>query len=261
MYGIRRRHFAIVIFFLFLIVIAFLGNPIVSSIKSNIPSIFKTPVSLADKFAFSLRNYFVPKGIFLNQIRDMNFRIKALESENAQVKELFFENQRLKSILSFKQGLAFKAVAAQVIARDPANWRHTIIIDKGKSNGIKKNNFIISQQGLIGRVCETGTTVSKAILLTDPDFRVAGVCQRSREQMIVSGDARNLCNLKYLPQDADIQIKDVIVSSGFGGFCPKGILIGEIIAVRKSGDGIMCDAYVKPAANLNRLEEVLVLLE
>ena len=261
MYGIKRRRLVTVILLLFLVVIAFLGNPVATSVKSNIPLIFKTPVLLADKFASSLRDYFVPKGIFLKQIRDMDFRIKALESENAQVKELFLENQRLKGILYFKQNSVFKTVAAQVIARDPANWRRTIIIDKGASSGIKKNNFIISQHGLVGRVCEAGSVVSKAILLTDPDFRVAAIDTRSREQMIVSGDARNLCNLKYLPQDADIQVKDVIVSSGLGGFCPKGVIVGEVIAARKSGDGIMRDAYVRPAANLSRLEEVLVLME
>lgn len=261
MYGFRRRYLATIILFLSLIAVASLGGPVARGIKSSIPVIFKLPVMLSENIHAGLRRAFVPKGIFLSQIREKDFRIKILESQNSQAVELFQENQRLKSLLAFKQALTFQVTAARVIARDPSNWRHTIIIDKGADSGVKKNNFIISECGLVGRVVEAGRTVSKAILLTDPDFRVAGVCQRSREQMIVSGNARVFCNLKYLSRDADIQPKDTIVSSGLGGFCPKGILIGEVAAVSKSGDGMVRDAYVRPAVNLSRLEEVLVLTE
>ena len=97
--------------------------------------------------------------------------------------------------------------------------------------------------------------------MTDPDFRVAAIDTRSREQMIVAGSGRNLCALKYLSQEADIQVKDVIVTSGIGGFCPKGILIGEVVSARKSKDGLTQDAHLKPAANLSRLEAALVLME
>ena len=187
--------------------------------------------------------------------------MQALQLENSKITEIFLENQRLRELLSFKQTLFFSTIPAQVIAKDPSNWRHTIIIDKGAASGISKNQFLISQQGLVGRICEVGKSAAKAILLTDPDFRVAAICQRSREQMIVVGTARNSCAMKYLAQDADLKAKDIIVTSGLGGFCPKGIIIGEVTSVRKSPDGFATEAYLKPTAYLSRLEEVLVLMQ
>ena len=261
MYGIRKRHLIIAAFLIFPVVVAFSPDAVTGGIKSQLTSIIKIPLVLVNSLSNKLQDAITPKGIFLQQINSKDIQIKTLQEENARIKELFLENQRLKELLSFKQNLTFKVLPAQVIAKDPANWRHTIIIDKGAASGIKKYEFVISQQGLVGRLCETGKNAAKAILLTDPDFRVAAVDQRSREEMIVAGSARSVCLLKYIHHDADIKIKDAIVTSGLGGFCPKGILIGEVIAVRKSPEGLTEEAYVRPAARLNRLENVLVLME
>jgi len=260
-YGIRKRHLIIAAFLIVPVVAAFSPDVATSQIKSQLTSIIKIPLVLANNLSNKLQDAVTPKGIFLQQINNKDSQIKMLQEENAQIKELFLENQRLKELLFFKQNFTFKVLPAQVIAKDPANWRHTIIIDKGVASGIKKYEFIISQQGLAGRVCEAGKNAAKAILLTDPDFRVAAVDQRSREEMIVVGSARSICLLKYIHQDADIKINDVIVTSGLGGFCPKGILIGEVVAVRKTPEGLTEEAYVRPAAHLNRLENVLVLME
>lgn len=261
MHGFRKKYFLTAAILFLPIFIAFSPETITGPIKSHVILIFKVPFVLADNLSRGLRDSISLKGLFLQQLNKQDLRIKTLETENASVRELLLENQRLKELLNFKQNFPFKVVPVQVIARDPANWRHTIIIDKGLSSGIKKNNFVISQQGLVGRVCESGRAASKAILLTDPDFRVAGIDQRSREQMIILGNGRNLCVMKYLAPDSDIQAKDVIVTSGLGGFCPKGVVIGEVANVRKSADGLTQDAYVKPAVRLSSIEEVAVLLE
>lgn len=261
MYGIKKRHILTVLFLALPLAVAGLPEPSREFIRSGAAKIFSIPLSQAKTITQKLQDIFSTKGFFSGLINKQTLQIQTLKAENAFLKEAFLENQRLKSLVSFGQTAVFKTVPCQAIARDPSNWRHTIIINKGSASGIKKNMFLISPEGLTGRVCEAGRNAAKVILLTDPDFKVAGICQRSREQMIVFGSGRGLCVLKYLAQDADLQNKDIIVTSGLGGFCPKGIIIGEVSAVRKSSDGFTLEAYLKPAAHLGRLEEALVLVE
>lgn len=261
MYGIKKRHVIAIILLLLPLFVTALPDSVTDSVRLQAAGFLKFPLAKINNLSQKLQDVTSPKGYFLYQLKDRNSQIQALKAENAKMKEIFLENKRLQELLSFKQSASFKTVRADVIAKDPSNWRHSIIINKGTASAVKKNMFVISPQGLAARVCQTGRNFSKAILLTDPDFKVAAICQRSREQMIVFGNARNLCVMKYLTQDADIEKGDTIVTSGLGGFCPKGILIGGVVSVRKSADGLTVEAYLEPSVRLGRLEEVLVLTE
>lgn len=261
MYDFRKRYIIISILLAIPVIVSFLPEAKSNSIRLCVTRFFQTPLSKTAEITNKLQTAISPKGFFTGYLAIQRQQIQQLKAENAFLKEVFLENQRVKELVSFKQALGFKSAPAKIIARDPANWRHSIIIDRGTLDGVKKNMFLISRQGLVGRISEAGRTAAKALLLTDPDFRVAGICQRSREQMIVIGSARDLCVLKYLPQDADVQAGDIIVTSGLGGFCPSGILIGEVASVRKSSDGLTLQAFLKPSVRLNRLEEALVLTE
>lgn len=261
MYDFRKRHIIIGILLAIPVIISFLPEAKSNSIRLCVTRFFQTPLSKSAEITNKLQTAISPRGFFTRHLAGQRQQIQQLKAENAFLKEAFLENQRADELASFRQELGFKSVPAKIIARDPANWRHSVIINRGALNGVKKNMFLVSRQGLVGRISDAGRTAAKALLLTDPDFRVAGICQRSREQMIVTGSARDLCVLKYLPQDADVRPGDIIVTSGLGGFCPNGILIGEVAGVRKSSDGLALQAFLKPSAYLNRLEEALVLTE
>lgn len=259
MYGIKKRH--ILITFLLALPVLVAALPSSEEIRLKITALIGMPLARISDFSGKMKALISPKGIFSGIVEAKDSQIQALKLENNHLRDILFEGQRFKELFAFRQSLQFKTVASRIIARDPGNWRNSVIIDKGSAQGAGRGMFLMSGQGLTGRIIESTKTMSKAVLLTDPDFNVAAICQRSREQMIVAGNVRNLCALKYLPQDADVKVRDIIVTSGLGGFCPKGILIGEVISVLRSGDGLTLEAYLKPAAPLNRLEEVLVLME
>ena len=261
MYGIKKRHFITIALLLLPLLTVVLPGAVTQQARLQAVRFLKFPLTKLNTLSIKLQDAISPKGFFLHQLKNRDSQIQILRAENSQMKEIFLHDERLQKLLPFKQAAAFKTMHADIVARDPGNWRHSIIINKGTSGGIAKNMFVVSGQGLAGRISQAGRKVSKAILLTDPDFKVAAVCQRSREQMIVLGNGRNLCALKYLPQDADLQKGDVIVTSGLGGFCPKGILIGDVLSVRKSKDGFTTEAYLAPSARLNRMESALVLIE
>lgn len=261
MYGLKKRHIAAILFLALPVLLTSLPDFAAESVRLKTTGILEFPLAGLNSISKKLRDSISSKGFLFNYLNSKNLETQSLKAQNSQLKEIFLEKERLEDLSAFRQATGFKTVSANIISRDPSNWRHSIIIDKGTKAGVRKGMFLLSQQGLVGRVSETGRTASKAILLTDLNFRVAAVCQRSREQMIVVGAARSLCGLKYLADTADVQVGDAIVTSGLGGFCPKGILIGEVASVRKSDNGLTLEGFLAPSVRLSKIEEALVLVE
>jgi rod shape-determining protein MreC len=177
------------------------------------------------------------------------------------VREVFEENKRLRELLSFKKDTGYKVIAARVIGRDPSNWSSAIIIDRGRSNGIKKGDVSITFLGLVGRVAEVNDTTSKIMLLNDPGLSVSAVIQRSRQEALVCGSMGGSLIMKYLPKDSDIKIQDVVVTSGLTQNYPKGLLIGTVVDIAEEFSSLSSYAVIKPAVRLSDLEEVLVILQ
>ncbi len=175
--------------------------------------------------------------------------------------EISRENQRLGDLLSVKQQSGFKVIPAKVIGRAPDSWSSLIIIDRGTDSGIARGMPVLSYLGLIGRVMESAGSVSKIMLINDPNLAVSAMVQRSRQEGLICGTLGTNLMMRYLPEDADIKIGDTIISSGLNQTCPKGLLIGSVIEIEKEFSGLSRYAIVRPAARLSNLEEVLVVLQ
>ncbi len=188
--------------------------------------------------------------------REVDFLKQRLNASN----EVYSENTRLKNSLYFKQKSALKFVCARVIARSADNWSSGVVIDKGSSQGIRKGLAAATYLGLIGRVVETTDSTSKIMLLNDPNLGVSSLIQRSRQEGLVCGTLGSNLIMKYLPEDANIKLEDVIVSSGLNETYPKGLLIGRVIDIGKEFSGLSRYAIIKPAVNLSDIEEVLVII-
>ena len=173
--------------------------------------------------------------------------------------ECINEHERLNQILSFKKNQPYNCVIAKVIGRDSSNWFFTFIIDKGRNNNIKRGCAVISPLGVVGRIFEAGKSASRVILLNDPSFKVASIVGRSREQGIVSGRLAGNCSMYYLEKDSDVLVGDKIITSGLGETFPRGILIGAVVSLELDPNGINRIAVIKPAVDLSKLEEVLVI--
>jgi rod shape-determining protein MreC len=168
------------------------------------------------------------------------------------------ENNRLAGLLDFKRGLIFSAVAANVVGRDPATWNSSIVIDRGREDGVENGMPVVSALGVVGKISEAGANQSKVVLLTDPSFSVAALVKRSREVGLVSGTLKGLSQLRYLSGDADVKAGDVIVTSKLSSSFPEGLLIGEVIDSHKDDNSLTVHCMIRPATALSQLEEVLV---
>ena len=174
--------------------------------------------------------------------------------------ELLIENGRLKNLLTLKQNVPYKVIAAGVLGRLPDNWSSGIIIDKGSLAGVRRGFIVVSYLGLVGRIIETSQYSSKIILINDPSLSVSAIIQRSRQEGLVSGTLGGTLIMKYLPKDADVKVDDTIITSGLTQIYPKGILIGTVVDVGEEFSGLSRYAIIKPSVSLTSIEEVLIII-
>jgi len=231
----------------------------IPSIRSSFVNTLKHPLSL---FTFFGREF---GGIIfyhrnLVQSEQLRKEVGLLKNKLNSSRELYKENLRLKEILSLRQKSPFKVIAARVIARSPESWSSTVIIDKGKHQGLRRGMAVITYLGLAGRLVETDESTSKIMLINDPSLGVSGIVQRSRQEGLVCGTLGNNLIMRYLPEESDIKVRDIVVTSGLSQIYPKGILIGTVVDIGKEFSGLSSYALIRPAVNLANIEEVLVVV-
>lgn len=188
----------------------------------------------------------------------------ALRVQNLQAEEYAAENIRLREMLKYTQSAKqFDLMAAQVIGRESTTWTSVIIVNRGSEDGISKNMPVVTERGLVGVVSEVSLTASKVQLILDPRSAVGTLVQRpaSRVAGIVQGNYDDVYMPKMvnIPRNADIVEGDTIVTSGFGGIFPKGLMVGTVTNVKHDGGGLLEVAYIEPAVNFQKLEDVMII--
>lgn len=198
-------------------------------------------------------------------VREENERLRRrvldLEEQLVQRAEAERADRRLQELLGFQATLRDKLVPAQIIGRDPLPWSGTITINRGSSDGIGRNAAVVSQHGVIGQTIATSAHSARVLLVTDHNSGVDGIVQRSRARGVVKGALDGRCLMKYLQRGDDVAVGDRIVTSGLDGIFPKGIPIGEVTDVDLDKRGLLKTADIAPSAPLDRIEEVLVVVQ
>lgn len=184
---------------------------------------------------------------------------KRLSQENSILREKSSAYDRIMKMLQFKEYYSYDMIGAQVIGREPSNWFHSVIIDRGSRDQVKIDMGVATYNGLAGKVIHTEKHISQVLLLLDQGCSVGAIVQRSREIGVVKGGAENnYCYLDYIAHDADIKVNDVVVTSGMGSTIPKGIRIGRVVAIKKEKHDLFQRILIKPEVDFNKLEEVFV---
>ena len=176
------------------------------------------------------------------------------------LREVAQENARLRNLFNFKQKSPLRLLAARVIGRSLDSWSSNVIIDKGGYSGIKSGMAVISPQGLVGSILETTDSTSKVLLINDPNQGIFCIVQRSRQEGLVSGTLGSNLIMRYLPDDAQIIVGDIIITSELSQIYTKGLLLGRVVNIAREFSGLNRYALVKPAADLANIEEVLVII-
>jgi rod shape-determining protein MreC len=201
---------------------------------------------------------------FLVSVAQQNDNLKKTLNEsiekNNQGREIELANTRLRNLLNFQKAPTNRVVAAEVIGKDPSGWFKTVIIDKGKAEGLQKGLPVVLPQGIVGQVIEVSGHYSKVMLLIDRNSAVDALVQRSRARGIIKGASADQCRFEFVLRKNDVQIGDTVVASGLDGVYPKGLRIGRISDLNERKADIFYDITVEPFVDYEKLEEVLVIL-
>jgi rod shape-determining protein MreC len=184
---------------------------------------------------------------------------EAVEANNRCL-ETEMSNRRLRALLRFQKSMGSRVVAAEVVGRDPSTWFRTVIIDKGRKDGVVPGMPVAVSEGIVGQVAEAGGRYSKVLLMIDQNSAVDALIQRTRARGVIKGGAVNSCRFDYVLRKHDVKVGDVVVASGLDGVYHKGLRVGRITEVIRPNAGIFQKVTVTPFVDFEKLEEVLVLV-
>jgi rod shape-determining protein MreC len=188
----------------------------------------------------------------LRENGQLKLQIMQLQSKSA-------EADRLAGLLNFKQSQAkVPMVVARVIGSSADANSAVVYLDQGLRQGIRKNMGVITPEGVVGKVIESFRDTCQVLLLTDRDSGVGAMIANSRIQSPVGGLGEPLLTMKYVGNDDEVKIGDRVVTSGMDRIFPKDLPVG-IISQVKPGSPFK-QIRVRPSANVEKLEEVIVLL-
>jgi rod shape-determining protein MreC len=183
----------------------------------------------------------------------------ALKLQITQLQGRAAEADRLAVLLHFRQSHAeVPMMAARVIGVSAGAASQTIQLDRGERDGIRKNMGVITPDGVVGKVVESYAHASQVLLLTDKDSGVGAMLADSRIQSPVGGQGEPLLVMKYVPNDDTVNLGERVITSGMDRIFPRDLPVGTVAEIKVGNQ--FKQIRIKPAANLERLEEVLVLL-
>lgn len=196
-------------------------------------------------------------------LRDENARLmRELDISTARLQRLAAvtnENQRLRELLGGTRGYRLSAQLAGILAVDLDPWRQRLVLDAGAADGVEVGQVLIDGGGVLGQVIDVGSRRATALLITDPDHAVPVQVVRSGFRTVAYGTGHvDRLQVPNVSQSADIQQGDELVTSGIGGRFPAGFPVGTVISVTPDDTRLFVVADVRPAAKLDRGEEVLL---
>ncbi len=201
---------------------------------------------------FALQNTSRDNEQLRRQNDELKMQVNQLQSKAA-------EADRLSALLNFRQGQrSVPMLAARVIGTSADTASQTVYLDRGERDGIRRNMGVITPDGVVGKVIESYRDTAQVLLLTDKDSGVGAMLADSRIQSPVGGTGEPLLSMKYIPTDDTVNVGEHVVTSGMDRIFPRDLPVGVVTEI-KTGRPFQ-HVRVRPAANLQRLEEVIVLL-
>jgi len=222
-------------------------------------------VGLQDGASNLWHNYFYLRGV-RQENRDLKQKIQQLEIEQVRLNQDAEQAHRLQSLLAFKEQFIAQTVAAQVIGSSGSEQSRSVYIDKGAHEGIKVDMAVITADGVVGKVLRVfgsrsfEASISQVLLIDDQTSGVGAMLEKSRLQGVLRGTPAGEVVLEKVMTDETVQPGERVLTSGGDQIFPKGLPVGTVTKV-SPGAELFLNIRVKPAADLSRLEEVLVITQ
>lgn len=211
------------------------------------------------------------RGFFADYInlRDVHQRNEELQKqldqmrlEQARTQQDVAQARRLQDLLQFKEQFIAKTLAAQVIGTSGTDLSRVIYIDRGTQDGIAAGMAVITPDGIVGKISRADKRTSQVLLITDPASGAGVLLERQRLNGVLKGSSSGVPEIQNVMGDEKIQVGDSVITTGGDRVFPKGLKVGTVASVAPDTErDPFLNIKVRPAADLSRLEEVLVVTE
>jgi len=196
----------------------------------------------------------------LRQERDQLLSdVRRLTEENSRLKEAQYENQVLREQLGLaKKKTGLNLLPAEIIGRDVSGFSDIVLINRGRRDGIKKDNPVVSSQFLVGRIKEVYSRSAKVQFITAVDSVVNAMLQNSRAKGVVKGGIGYGLEMESIPKNTKIERDELVITSGLGETFPKGLIIGQVKEILSDQGDIFRNIRLTTPINFNSLEIVFI---
>jgi len=200
-------------------------------------------------------------------------KLQTFESTSEEISEIKKENERLRALLGMKELLKYDSIVASVISKDPDNWYRTLVINRGKNDGIMVNMPVIAYQtssndntktlikGVVGKIVDVRGSVSYIQPLIAPEIKIGVEIGENKFPGLLSGYSHNsnLCVVSYITRAANVKFDDMVTTAGKAGVFPPGLIIGKVIKSEVLESSPYQRAIVKPFMDYNIIDEVFII--
>jgi len=201
-------------------------------------------------------NYLYLRGV-RQENRDLKAQIEQLRLEQVRLSQDASQARRLQALLGFKEQSILATLPAQVVGSSGSEQSRSLYLDKGERDGLRKDMAVITADGVVGKILQAYPHTAQVLLINDQTSGLGAIVERLRAQGIVRGSPAGETMLEKIMADEEVQPGDRIITTGGDGIFPKGLLVGTVIKV--STADLFLRIRLHPAADLTRLEEVLVI--
>ena len=239
--------------------------PLVNAVVNTVLLPFNEAVRFVSDQASSFRDSSRLNATLQEENAKLKAELDALRNAEYRLKLMETENKELLAMAGYKQqNDRLTLLSARVVGVSLGDLHEYFFLDKGAADGVREDMVITSSEGIAGVVDQVYRHYSRFMLVSASQSRI-GVKVLRRESRAVGvvtgkGVARALLQAEYFSRDDDIQVGDMLVTSGIGGKYPSGLYVGKVREVETDVTGLQKLARIEPAANLNHLDRVFVVL-
>jgi rod shape-determining protein MreC len=174
---------------------------------------------------------------------------------------LAVENQHLRNLLDLQKIVGFKTVPVEVLFNPPNPLSQRVVVNRGQNQGLKLGSPIANEMGILGQVVRLYDNSAEVSLLEDRDFAIPVLVARNGLRAAVVGNGRNqLLQLRYLPVASDLEVGDILLTSGVDGIYPPGFAVAVISKIERNLDQNSSNVFCSPIAEINRHLQALALI-